>query len=82
MDTEMLLNQMEQDFENIAKDHDCAAENEYIWSLGAPDAEQTKMHIENMEQHRHLARMFRRMKDHCLAFIETYEDDSNYLEDV
>ena len=81
METEMLIEQMEQDFETMAKEHDIAVENEYIWSLGAPDAEQTKMHLENMEQHRHLARMYRRMKKNCLAFIETYEDDSNYLED-
>jgi hypothetical protein len=77
MDTETLINQMEQAFENIAKEHDAAADNEYIWSLGAPDAEQTKMHIENMEQHKLLARMYRRMKDDCLAFVETYDDANN-----
>jgi hypothetical protein len=81
MDTEMLIEQMEQDFEAMAKEHDAAAENEYIWALGASDAEGTRMHTENMEQHKHLARMYRRMKSHCLGFIETYEDDSNYLED-
>jgi hypothetical protein len=81
METEMLLEQMEQDLETLAKEHDVAADNEYVWALGAPDAEQTKMHTENMERHKHLARMYRRMKNNCLAFIETYEDDSNYLED-
>ena len=78
MDTEMLINQMEQDFEELAKEHDAAADNEYIWSLGAPDAESTKMHVENMEQHKLLARMYRRMKDNCLAFVETYYDDANF----
>jgi hypothetical protein len=82
MDTEMIINQMELDFESMAKEHEGAAENEYIWALGAPDAESTKMHTENMERHKHLARMYRRMKNHCLGFIETYEDDSNYLEGV
>lgn len=82
MDTEMLINQMEQDFENLAEEHDAAAENERIWALGAPDDEQAEMHTQNMEQHKHLARMYRRMKNHCLGFIETYEDDSNYLEGV
>lgn len=76
MDTEMLINQMEQDLEYLAKEHDGAADNEYIWALGAPDAESTKMHTENMEQHRLLARMYRRMKDDCIAFVETYEDDA------
>ena len=78
MDTEMLLAQMEHDFENLAKEHDGAADNEYIWALGAPDAETTKMHTENMERHRLLARMYRRMKDDCLAFVETYDDDADY----
>ena len=77
MDTEMLLNQMEQDLENLAKEHDGTADNEYIWSLGAPDAETTKMHADNMEMHRLLARMYRRMKGDTLAFVETYEDDAD-----
>jgi hypothetical protein len=74
MDTEMLLNIMEQDLENLAKEHDGTADNEFIWALGAPDAETTKMHTENMEMHRLLARMYRRMKDDTLAFVETYDD--------
>ena len=78
MDTEMLLNQMEHDFEELAKEHDGAADNEYIWSLGVGDAETTKMHVDNMEQHKLLARMYRRMKDDCLAFVETYDDDARF----
>ena len=78
MDTEMIINQMELDFESMAKEHDSAAENEYIWALGAPDAETTRMHTENMEQHKLIARMYRRMKDHCLAFVEAYDDDANF----
>jgi hypothetical protein len=72
MDTEMTVEQMEQDFEYMAKEHDIAVENEYIWALGAADAETTKMHLENMEQHKCLARMYRRMKQDCRAFIEAY----------
>ena len=78
MDTEIIINQMEQDFETLATEHEAAANNEYLWALGAPDAEQTKMHTDNMEQHKLLARMYRRMKDDCLAFIETYDDDANF----
>ena len=78
MDTEMLINQMEQDFEELAKDHETTAENERIWALGAPDAEQAEMHTQNMEQHKLLARMYRRMKDDCLAFVETYDDDAHF----
>lgn len=77
METEMIMNQMEQDFEAMAVEHEEAAKNEYLWALGAPDAEQTKMHTENMEQHKLLARMYRRMKDDTLAFVETYEDDAD-----
>ena len=78
METEMLLEQMEQDFETLAKEHDVAANNEYLWALGAPDAEQTKMHTENMERHKLLARMYRRMKEDGLAFVETYDDDAHF----
>lgn len=74
MDTEMLMTQLEQDFEALALEHDGTADNEYLWSLGAPDAEATKMHAENMTMHRLLARMYRRMKDDVLAFVETYDD--------
>lgn len=77
MDTEMIVGQMEQDLENLAKEHDGTAENEYIWALGAPDAESTKMHTENMVQHRLLARMYRRMKNDCLAFVDTYDDNAH-----
>ena len=76
MDTELLIEQMEQMLENAANEEDIAANNEYTWAIGAPDAEQTKMHIDNMEQHKLLARMYRRMKEDCLAFIETYDDDA------
>lgn len=76
MDTEMLISQMEQDFEAMAKEHDGTADNECLWALGAPDAETTKMHTENMVMHRLLARMYRRMAGHALAFIETYDDDA------
>ena len=78
MDTEMIMIQMEQDFEELANEHEATAENERIWSLGAPDAEQAEMHRQNMEQHKLLARMYRRMKDNCLAFVETYDDDAHF----
>ena len=74
MDTESLIIQMEQMFESAANEEDGTADNEYLWALGAPDAEQTKMHTDNMEQHKLLARMYRRMKEDCSAFVETYKD--------
>lgn len=75
METEMLINQIELDFEALAEEHDGTADNEYLWSLGAADEVTTKMHVDNMELHRLLARMYRRMKEDALAFIETYDDD-------
>lgn len=78
MDTEMLMNQMEQDFETLIKEHEVAAENEHIWALGVSDTEANKMHSENVRQHKLLARMYRRMKEDTLAFVETYDDDADY----
>ena len=76
MDTELLIEQMEQDFETMAKEHDVAAENEGIWAAGSSYPHIEQMHLENQKQHELLARMYRRMKEDCLAFVETYEDDA------
>jgi hypothetical protein len=34
MNTEILLTQMKQDFETLAKEHEVAADNEFLWALG------------------------------------------------
>jgi hypothetical protein len=78
MDTEIIINQMEQDLEVLALKHDKAADKEYLQALSAPDAESTKVHIENMEHHKLLARMYRGMKDDGLAFVETYDDNADF----
>lgn len=77
METEMLMNQMEQDFEELAKEHEVAASNERLWAKGSSDAETAAMHEENAERHIALAKMYRNMKGDTLAFIETYEDYLN-----
>ena len=79
MTTESLMNQMELDFENLAKEHEEAASNERLWAKGSDDAETAAMHEENAEEHLLLARMYRRMKDDTLAFIETYDDEGDWL---
>ena len=71
------LYQIEQDLKNLAHEHDSAANNEYIWSMGASDAETLKMHAENMKQYRQLARMYRKMSEHASALFEVYADDIN-----
>ena len=74
MNTEMLMNQMEQDFEELAKEHEVAASNERLWAKGSSDSETAVLHEENASGHLLLARMYRRMKDDTLAFVETYDD--------
>lgn len=74
MDTEMLMNQMERDFEELAKEHEIAASNERLWAKGSSDSETTAMHEENARGHLLLARIYCRMKAHALAFVDTYED--------
>ena len=75
MDTETIYLQMEQDFESLVNEHISAANNEYFWALGSSNAEDTKMHTENMEQHKLLAKMYLKMKEDVLAFIETYNEE-------
>ena len=77
METEMIMNQMEQDFENLAKEHEAAASNERLWAEGSSYPHIIQMHEENAEGHLLLARMYRRMKADTLAFVETYEDDAD-----
>lgn len=77
MDTEMLLVQMEQDFEALAKEHEAEADNERIWAAGSPDPHTAEMHQANAAQHQLLVRMYRKLKDNCLTFIETFDDEMN-----
>ena len=79
MTTESLMIQMELDFESLAKEHEDTASNERLWAKGAEDAETAAMHEENAEMHLLLARMYRRMKDDTLAFVETYDDEGDWL---
>ena len=75
MDEQNLMTQMEQDFLNLAEEHEGTAKNEHLWSLGAEDPEVAAMHEQNAEEHRALAEAYRRMSGHVLGFVETYFDD-------
>ncbi len=73
-----IINQLEQDFEALADEHEIAAKNEHLWALGANDGDTSAMHEENAEAHRELAEMYRRMQakvsqliiDYCIDYRE------------
>ncbi len=67
-----ILNQLEQDFEALADEHEQTARNEHLWALGAPDGDTSAMHEENAEAHRELAEMYRRMSQKTLTLIEQF----------
>jgi hypothetical protein len=75
MDFETVYIQMEQDFEELAKEYEASAENERIWMLGSKDDQTYGMHSANMKQFQLMARMYRRMKEDILSFLETYDDN-------
>ena len=75
MDFETIYIQMEQDLEELAKEYETSAENERLWALGSKDDQTYGMHSANMEQFKLMARMYRRMKEDILSFIETYDDE-------
>ena len=77
MDTETLLTQMELDFKSLIEEHEIAASNERLWAKGSDDPETACMHEENAEGHLLLARMYHRMIGDTLAFVETYDDDTD-----
>jgi hypothetical protein len=75
MDYELATIQIAQDMEELAKQYEGAAENEYLWALGAPDAEQTQLHTQNMMQNREMAKMYRRMAKYPAALLKLFEED-------
>lgn len=75
MDTELMQIQMEQDFEELAEQYEGAADNELIWALGAPDAETTKMHTQNVVHCRDMAKMYRYLASRTSDLVEYFGED-------
>ena len=75
MDADVIVENIEQDFEALATEHETAANNELLWSLGSADEEDSKMHLANSRMHRMLAKLYLNMKNDALAFLETYENN-------
>lgn len=72
MDTELMVIQMENDFNELAEQYDGAAENELTFALGAPDAESTKLHTQNVVQNREMAKLYRCLAAHALDLVEKF----------
>lgn len=75
MDTELMRIQMEQDFNELAEQYDGAAENELMFALGAPTAEATKMHTQNVVQNRDMAKFYRYLATHTPNLIEFFKEN-------
>jgi len=75
MDTELMMIQMENDFNELAEQYDGAAENELLFALGAPDAEATKLHTQNVVQNREMAKFYRYLATRALDLIESFQED-------
>lgn len=76
MDTELMMIQMENDFNELAEQYDGAAENELLFALGAPDAESTKLHTQNVAQNREMAKFYRYLATRALDLIESFEEEN------
>ena len=75
MDTELMMIQMENDFNELAEQYDGAAENELMFALGAPDTESTKMHTQNVVQNREMAKFYRYLATRALDLVESFEEE-------
>lgn len=75
MDTELMQIQMEQDFAELAEQYEGAADNELIWALGAPTAEATKMHTQNVVHCRDMAKMYRYLASRTSDLVESFDED-------
>ncbi len=76
MDTELMMIQMENDFNELAEQYDGAAENELMFALGAPDAESTKRHTQNVVQNREMAKFYRYLATRALDLVESFEEEN------
>ncbi len=75
MDMELTQIQLVQDLSELAEQYDGAGDNERLWALGAPDAETTKLHTQNMAHCRKMAMMYRKMAEHAISLVETYMEE-------
>ena len=76
MDNELMVIQLEQDFNELAEQYDSAADNEMLWALGAPDAEGTRMHTQNMVHNREMAKLYRTIAHAASALLDLYMEDN------
>jgi hypothetical protein len=76
MDTEMAQIQLVQDLSELAEQYDGAGDNERLWALGAPDAETTKMHTQNIVHCRAMANLYRHLAQRALDLVETYQEEN------
>lgn len=76
MDTELMMIQMENDFNELAEQYDGAAENELLFALGAPTAEATKLHTQNVTQNHEMAKFYRYLATRALDLIETFQEEN------
>jgi hypothetical protein len=75
MDTELMMIQMEQDFNELAEQYDGAASNERLWAKGSPDAETAQMHEENAEHAFEMAKFYRYLATRALDLVETFQEE-------
>lgn len=75
MDMELTKIHMMQDFEENAKQYDCAASNERLWAKGAEDADTAQMHEENAEHCVMMAQLYRNMAKYPDAIIKLFMED-------
>ena len=76
MDPELFQIQFAQDCEELAEQYDGAGDNERLWALGAPDAEATKLHTQNMVQNRETAKFYRYLATRALDLIESFKEEN------
>jgi hypothetical protein len=76
MDTELMMIQMEQDFNELAEQYAGAASNERLWAKGAPDAETAKMHELNAIQNHKMSLFYSYLASRALDLIESFEEEN------
>ena len=76
MDTELMMIQMDQDFNELAEEYEGAASNERIWATGSDTDEMMEQHYRNMMQCLQMAKFYRYLASKALDLIKSFEEEN------
>ena len=75
MDTDLIIEQIENDLNALAEEQLVAASNERLWAKGADDSEEAELHEQNADHYRRMSDFYRYLASRALDLIESYMEE-------